>query len=152
MLLFYVLQKSCGNKNYKPLPSTSSYTVWDLKANVASTLKCACPWCYRDWPQFGLPCNATVLLPVVYFSFVLYTSPFVEKVFQSTAAASTSVLLHTTNPLHNNPRITQLLLWTISILILRVVFLGSRTGVYEVSALQEHDAASLGDWLPVADT
>jgi hypothetical protein len=102
--------------------------------------------------SLGCLVNATVLLPVVYFSFVLYTSPFLEKVFQSTAAASTSVLLYTTNPLHNNPRITQLLLWTISILILRVVFLGSRIGVYEVSALQEYDAASLGDWLPVADT
>jgi hypothetical protein len=45
MLLFYVLQKSC-NEKYKPLPTTSSYALWDLKASVASiasTLKCACP-------------------------------------------------------------------------------------------------------------
>lgn len=79
-------------------------------------------------------------------------SPFLEKVFQSHAPANTSLLLHSTIPLHKNPRITQLLLCTISILILRIVLLGSRTGVYEVSVLQEYDAASLGHWFPIADT
>jgi len=40
----------------------------------------------------------------------------------------------------------------ICILILRIVLLGSCTGVYEVSVLQQYDVTSLGDWLPVADT
>ena len=84
---------------------------------------------------------------------MLCTLPFLEKVYKSTAsAATTSVLLYTADPLHKNPRITQLLLCTISFLILRIVLLGSRTGVYDVSVLQEYDAASLGDWLPVAHT
>jgi hypothetical protein len=145
MLLFYVLQKSC-NKNYNPLPSTLLYTVSNLKsrtASIASTLKFACPLCCLDWAQFGLFCDATLLWPVAHFTFVLCTLPCLQIVSQSDAMPGPHCQLHTFNPPHKNPRITQLSLCSISILILRTLLLGCRAGVFEVPVLQVLDGTSL---------